>query len=190
VPAGTTAVRVKYCYDKPELPTAQSSHTIDLGLYEARRSPGELWGEREFRGWGGSSHPDTTVSAEGFSTEEQYKAAPKGHVPGRTTRGFLPGPISPGQWAVELGVAAVVGREEGDTDGRVAYRVEIELAQDPSFADEPYRPAPYDARPARRGAGWYAGDLHVHAEHSALGDATMRETFDYAFGPDGPSWTS
>ena len=25
--------------------------------------------------------------------------------------------------------------------------------------------------------------MHVHAEHSALGDATMREAFDYAFGP-------
>ncbi len=183
VPAGTTAVRVKYCYDKPELPAAQSSHTIDLGVYGARRSPGELWGEREFRGWGGSSHPDVTVSPEGFSTEEQYRAAPKGHVPGKTTRGFLPGPIEGGQWAVELGVGAVVGQAEGDADGRVAYRVEIELSSDPAFADEPYRPARYDERPARRGAGWYAGDLHVHAEHSALGDATMRETFDYAFGP-------
>jgi hypothetical protein len=26
--------------------------------------------------------------------------------------------------------------------------------------------------------------MHVHAEHSALGDATMRETLDYAFGED------
>jgi hypothetical protein len=33
--------------------------------------------------------------------------------------------------------------------------------------------------------GWYAGDLHVHAEHSALGDATMTETFDHAFRPIG-----
>ena len=185
VPDGTTAVRVKYCYDKPELPTAQSSHTIDLGLYDARDGGGELWGEGEFRGWGGSSHPDVTVSPEGFSSEEQYRADPKGHVPGKTTRGFLPGPVPAGQWAVELGVAAVVGREEGDLDGRVAYRVELELRRDPAFADEPYAPAPYDASPARREAGWYAGDLHVHAEHSALGDATMRETFDYAFAPAG-----
>jgi hypothetical protein len=27
--------------------------------------------------------------------------------------------------------------------------------------------------------------MHVHAEHSALGDATMTEAFDYAFGPAG-----
>jgi hypothetical protein len=184
VPDGVTAVRVKYCYDQPENPVtaSQVKHTLDLGLYEPARG-GALWGEREFRGWGGSSHPDVTVSPQGFSTEEQYKAAPKGHVPGRTTRGYLPGPIPAGRWAVELGVAAVVPREQGDADGRVAWRVEVELATDPSFAAEPYRPAVYDERPARRGPGWYAGDLHVHAEHSALGDATMRETFDYAFGP-------
>ena len=71
---------------------------------------------------------------------------------------------------------------QGDADGRVAWRVEVELSSDPAFADEPYAPAPYDATPARGEAGWYAGDLHVHAEHSALGDATMRETLDYAFG--------
>ena len=32
--------------------------------------------------------------------------------------------------------------------------------------------------------GWYAGDFHVHGEHEP-GNATMRETFDYAFGPYG-----
>ena len=38
-------------------------------------------------------------------------------------------------------------------------------------------------RPARSQPGWYAGEFHVHAEHSALGDATMAETFRYAFRP-------
>ena len=186
VPAGTTAVRVKYCHDQPESPTsAQLRHTLDLGLYDARRRAGDLFGVREFRGWGGSSHPDTTVSAEGFSSEAQYLARPKGNVPGRTTRGFSPGPVKPGEWAVELGLASIIGRSGGDRDGKVAYRVEIELSDDPAFADEPYRPAPYRTAPARAEAGWYAGDLHVHAEHSALGDATMNETFDYAFGPRG-----
>ncbi len=173
VPAGTTSVRVKYCHDQPEAPTnAQLEHTLDLGLYD----PG-------VRGWGGSSHPDVTITPQGFSTEEQYKEDPKGHVPGRTTRGFRPGPIPAGSWAAELGVAAVVSREQGDLDGKVAWRVEVELKSDPAFAAQPYEPAPYDVRPARDGQAWYAGDLHVHAEHSSLGDATMSEVFDYAFGP-------
>src|SRR5919109_3410327 len=51
VPAGTTAVRVKYCYDPPIGPFTR--HTLDLGLYEPRRSPRQPWRPREFRGWGG-----------------------------------------------------------------------------------------------------------------------------------------
>jgi hypothetical protein len=183
VPAGTTSVRVKYCFDQPESPTSsQVRHTLDLGLYEARPAAGALWGEREFRGWGGSSHPDVVISPEGFSSEEEYRAAPRKPVAGKTTRGFLPGPIPAGEWAAELGVANVVPQSQGDADGTVAWRVEVELSSDPAHADQPYAPARYDAAPARPGPGWYAGDLHVHAEHSALGDATMRETFDYAFG--------
>lgn len=182
VPTGTTAVRVKYCHDQPEAPTsAVLRHTLDLGVYDARRRDGELFDAEEFRGWGGSSHPDVTISPEGFSSDAQYALDPKGHVPGRTTRGFRPGQIPAGEWAVELGVAAVVGPDAGDADGRVAWRVEIELARDPAFADEPYVPARYDPRPAQRAEGWYSGDLHVHGEHSALGDAPMTELFDHAF---------
>ncbi len=182
VPKGTTAVRVKYCFDQPEAPVGGVRHTLDLGLYEARRRRGELFDTEELRGWGGSSHPDVTVSREGFSTEAQYLARPRGHVPGKTTRGFTPGRIPAGEWAAELGLASVIGRSGGDTDGAVAWRVEVELSRDPAFADRPYRAARYRTRPAVRRSGWYAGDMHVHAEHSALGDATMRQTFDYAFG--------
>lgn len=175
VPAGTTQVRVKYCFEG-------DGHTVDLGLWEAQtgRSP---WGVEEFRGWGGSSHPDVAVTPQGFSSEAEYEADPRGHVPGRTTRGFLPGPIPAGTWAVELGVAAVVPVEDGDEDGFADWRVEIELSRDPAFAADPYVPAAYDTTPAISESGWYTGDMHVHAEHSALGDATMRETFDFAFRP-------
>jgi hypothetical protein len=184
VPAGTTQVRVKYCFDQPDSPTSsQLRHTLDLGLYEPRERTDQPWGLDEFRGWGGSSHPDVTLTAEGFSSEADRRR----HVPGKTTRAFRPGPIEPGQWAAELGVASVVSEEEGDEDGRVGWRVEIELRSDPAFADEPYVPAPYDSRPARAEPGWYAGDMHVHAEHSALGDALMSEVFQFAFGapPEG-----
>ena len=184
VPAGTTQVRVKYCFDQPESPTnAQLRHTLDLGLYEPRERSDVPWGLGEFRGWGGSSHPDVTLTAEGFSAEADRRK----HVPGKTTRAFRPGPIEPGQWAAELGVASVVSPEEGDDDGKVGWRVEVELRSDPAFADEPYAPAPYDSGPARSESGWYAGDMHVHGEHSALGDALMTEVFDYAFAapPDG-----
>jgi hypothetical protein len=181
VPTGTTAVRVKYCYDPPIGPFTR--HTLDLGIYQPRSRTGTPWGPREFRGWGGSSHPDVIVSPEGFSTEAEYRANPRGNAPGKTTRGFRPGPIPAGQWAVELGVAAVITPELGDSDGQVGWRVEIELSNDPANANEPYQPAPYDKRPANPNPGWYAGDVHVHAEHSALGDATMTEAFNFAFRP-------
>jgi len=145
VPMGTTAVRVKYCWDPPIGPFVR--HTLDLGLYQSRSEPGALYGPREFRGWGGSSHPDVIVSPEGFKSEAEYVASPRTNVPGKTTRGFLPGPIVPGEWAVELGVAAVVTQALGDPDGKVGWRVEIELSNDPAFADEPYEPAPYDTDP-------------------------------------------
>ena len=76
VPAGTTAVRVKYCFDQPEVPTPNVRHTLDLGLYEPLRGGDALPGAREFRGWGGSSHPDVTLSPEGFSSEAEYLARP------------------------------------------------------------------------------------------------------------------
>ena len=184
VPAGTTAVRVRYCHDQPEAPTnAQIKHVLDLGLWQARSSPATPWAEPEFRGWGGSSHPDVTVSRNGFSSEAEYQASPRLHRQGHTTRGFRPGPIVPGEWAVELGVAAVASQAEGDADGRVAWRVEIDFSTDPLWESDPYVPAAYDETPARREPGWYAGDFHVHAEHSSLGDATMTEVFNYAFRP-------
>ena len=170
VPEGTTQVRVKYCYEG-------GGSTVDLGIWQSRdgQTP---WGEAQFRGWGGSSHPDVAISAQGFSTEAEYLAEARGYVPGRTTRGFLPGPLPPGTWAAELGVGAVA---ESDASDLADWRVEIELSSDPSFAAEPYLPAVYDETPANANAGWYAGDMHVHAEHSALGNATMSEVFDYAF---------
>ena len=162
VAAGTTKVEVKLCYDRPDSPTnAEIKHTLDLGMYEA--SSDGFHDENEFRGWGGSSRPHVVLSPE------------------RATVGFLPGPVPEGTWAAEIGVAAVAGNLEGDADGTVAWRLEIYTSSDAADADTPWMPTAYDETPARTEPDWYAGDFHVHAEHSAPGDASMRETFDYAF---------
>ncbi len=189
VPAGMTAVRVRYCHDQPEnslpsqLPNAPK-HVLDLGLYEAR--PGAaLWAPSEFRGWAGSSIRDVTVSPNGFSDEATYSANRKAHVHGRTTRGYEPGPIPAGQWAVELGVAAVASQQEGDATGEVAWRVEVDLSTSTDFTNDLYLPTPYASTPADADPGWYAGDFHVHGEHEP-GNALMRETFRYAFSPIAP----
>ena len=143
-------------------------------MYGPRR-PGALWGEREFRGSSGSA------KREGESGKPQVTLSADRHgVPGGTTRSMRPGPIRPGEWAVQLPVAAVVKQSEGDLDGKVAFRVEIDLIQDPSFADQPYRAATYRTAPARRKRDWYLGDFHVHGNHSE-GGATMKEAFDFGF---------
>jgi len=163
-----TKVRVRLCYDQPESPTSSNvRHTIDLGLYEPRSRGDRRFNRDEFRGWGGSSRPNVFVSR---------KAA---------TLGFLPGRVPGGTWAAELGVAAVAGQEEGDSGGDVASRLEIFTSNNPSHMKPRWEPARYDTAPAIEAPGWYKGDFHVHAEHSGPNDATMRETFDYAFSKDG-----
>lgn len=166
VPADSTRVRVKICYDQPPTPlSSQIKHTLDLGLYEPT-SDGSF-GVEEFRGWGGSSRPNVLVTPE------------------QATVGFNPGPIPAGEWAAEIGVAAVAGPEEGDPDGSVSWRLEVFTDNLASDLDAPWQPALYDETPASTESGWYKGDFHVHAEHSAPGDASMDETFDYAFGQAG-----
>jgi hypothetical protein len=187
VPAGTDAIRVKYCHDQPALAqipgtSTLNKHTLDLGLYGPRAGDEGLWDEAEFRGWGGSSRKDVTLSPEASIDPDPAPVATT-----ETTVGYRPGPIEPGAWAAELGVAAV-GQETVAEDGEVRWRIEVDLIDDPAYADDPYEPVPYDEAPADASPGWYAGDFHVHARNSAPGDATMRETFDYAFAdaPAGP----
>ncbi len=162
VPEGATRVGVKICYDQPPSPTSsQLKHTLDLGVYDARGGDG-FFDEDEFRGWGGSSRPSVLITPE------------------QATLGFKPGAIPAGEWAAEIGVAAVAGSSEGDPDG-VGWRLEVFTGSDPADLDQPWTPTPYDTAPASTEARWYKGDFHVHAEHSSPNDASMEETFRYAF---------
>lgn len=176
-----TRLRVKLCYDQPPQPPAipgapsapvDVKHTLDLGLYEPT-SDG-FYDENEFRGWGGSSRPNVTITPE---------TATVGFIPGGDRNvGHGIARLASGEWAAEIGVAAVVGIEEGDPDGSVAWRMEIFTSKDPDDGRDVWQPAPYDETAARSEPGWYKGDFHVHAEHSSPNDASMAETFDYAFG--------
>ncbi len=173
VPSGSTRVRVKICYDQPDpmiqVPGVLSvRNTLDLGIYEPRPSGDGFYDENEFRGWGGSSRPNVLITPEAS-----------------TTVGFLPGAIPAGQWGAEVGVAAITGPTEANPSSLVNWRLEIFTASLASDLDAPWQPAPYDETPANPNPGWYAGDMHVHAEHSSPNDATMVETFDYAFNKAG-----
>jgi hypothetical protein len=176
VPPGQNSVRVRYCYDQPSSPTsAEVRDTLDIGLYGPRRHGDRIWGRREFRGWSGSNLHTFRVTPEGYSPET-------GHG---TSRGYLPGRIKGGRWAVELGLASIVDPARGDPDDHVDWRVEVAWRHHRSNSDEPYRPAGYHSRPARHGAGWYSGDFHVHTLMSGdAASATFSKVFGYAFCPD------
>ena len=186
VPAGTTAVRVRYCHDQPEAPTnARIKHVLDLGpvTRRARRS-GAPWAEPEFRGWGGSSHPDVTVSRNGFSSEAAVPREPEAPPPGPDdARLPCPARSRPASGRSSSASRRSPRRPRATPTARSPGASRSTSATDPLWESDPYVPAPYDATPARPAPGWYAGDFHVHAEHSSLGDATMSETFDYAFRP-------
>ena len=102
------------------------------------------------------------------------RQARRATCPGRPRAASGPGPIRPGRWSAELGLAAIAGRDARRRRrprrlarrGRVLQRPGVRR---PALPQGPL-PAP---SPSASKAGWYTGDLHVHAEHSALGDATM-----------------
>lgn len=72
------------------------------------------------------------------------------------TPGYLPGPVTPGEWSVVMDCFRILGPDP------ITWTLEIDLV------DAPVAPRP--AQPARvvpqRGPGWYRGDLHAHTIHS------------------------
>jgi hypothetical protein len=93
VPENATRITVRFSYDGKE-----QGSVIDLGLLDPVR----------FRGWGGGSHPDFTLSAEDASP------------------GFLSGPLPPGRWRLLLGVPNLRSGARSRYEARI--RIDTELA--------------------------------------------------------------
>ncbi len=168
VPAGTTAIRVRYCWDEPPDGT-----TLDVGVYEPAAGP--VPGPAERRGWSGSAVRDLAIAVNGFSPPAVYEADRKAYVHGYTTRAYQPGPIAAGQWTVELGIAAVAAPSVG-------YAVRVETTSNGDWSDDPYSPVSQSGAAANPSPGWYAGDVHAHGEQEP-GNAQVSTSLDYAFRP-------
>jgi predicted metal-dependent phosphoesterase TrpH len=93
--------------------------TIDLGLL----------GPDGLRGWSGGNKRTFTVSASD------------------ATPSYLPGPISPGEWSLLLGIPNI----RRDTRAEFTATVHFDRVERPVLKSEP---------------GWYRGDLHMHTAHS------------------------
>ena len=131
---------------RPGTPATRST----WGSGTRARRGSRTWGLRQFRGWGGSSHPDVTVTPQGFSTEARVPREPEGPR-ARTDDARLPAGPDPGGRvgggarrrrgrARERGRRRRHGRAGGSRSSSRAI---------PAFAAEPYRPARYDRSPPR-----------------------------------------
>lgn len=160
VAAGTTRLEVGYEWSDqepaaPSTPLTQS--VVDLGLWDAD-GPGTVAG---FRGWSGSRQGRTAAGQQPVFV--QADAA---------ERGYAPGPIEPGTWWVELGIAAV-----GPSGLRYAASV---TCHDPAVGPAPAHD-PVDARHvADPDRDWYAGDFHMHGFHSSPSGPTWDELVGHA----------
>jgi hypothetical protein len=116
---------------------AEQRTVIDLGLYDTER----------LRGWSGSDKKWFTIS--------EVDATPS----------YLPGPLQPGIWSLQLGVPNI---RKGITS---EYTAKIYLGNSeelPNIAET----APIKIRTT---PGWYEGDLHTHTGHSDGTCGSMNE---------------
>ncbi|MGK2956515.1 MAG: hypothetical protein ACSLFI_12715, partial [Solirubrobacterales bacterium] len=185
VPAGTTGMRVRYCYDNtgPDGQTGSSFNsdntTLDLGVYEPNAADPGNFTMNQRRGWSGSAVKMIGIGENGPTDSATYgtsDATRKAYTPGNTTRAYKPGPVPAGTWAVELGAGYIDAALAGGAD----WKVGVTTTTDTAWSDESFTPDPYTPYVANPAAGWYAGDLHVHGENEP-GNATMENSFDLGF---------
>lgn len=146
VAPGTGRVELSYGWsDRAGNPPSNplTATTFDLGLWDQR-------GYRSatgFRGWGGSRQGRIDNGQAPIFVQRDS-----------ADRGFVPGAIEPGTWYADLGTAAVA---PNGADWRVVVECKTANAGAAPSAD------PVDRNHvARREAGWYLGDFHMHAYHS------------------------
>src|ERR1041384_971578 len=107
---------------------AEQRTVIDLGLYDTER----------LRGWSGSDKKWFTIS--------EVDATPS----------YLPGPLQPGIWSLQLGVPNIRKGVTSEYTAKIYLGNSEEL---PNIAET----APIKIRTT---PGWYEGDLHTHTGHS------------------------
>jgi hypothetical protein len=105
-----------------------------------------VWSPDGFRGWGGGLTDDAVIAVH------------------QSSRGYLPGPITPGTWTLAIGKAQL-----GAAGGH--YTVTVTCAETESLPVLPQAAfAPVVVAPGRR---WYRGDFHVHSSQSGDASASL-----------------
>ena len=108
-----------------------------------------VFGPDGYRGWGGGLTDDAVIGVD------------------QSSRGYLPGPITPGTWTVSVGKAKVDPTTGGHYSIDVTCRDNATL---PVLVRASYAPVVINAQ--RR---WYKGDFHVHSSQSGDAAATFAQ---------------
>jgi hypothetical protein len=93
-----------------------------------------------------------------------HRHAPRQEVlvaPDEATPGFLPGPLPPGTWTVEVDCHCVLPSDAGG----VEYDLEVSFLPRSTRRSAP-RPAPPEPPSGDLQPRWLRGDLHLHSDHS------------------------
>jgi len=112
-----------------------------------------IWSPDGFRGWGGGLTDDAIIGV------------------AQSSRGYLPGPITPGTWTLVIGKALLPA-------GTGHYAVDVtcrDTATLPVLPKAAYTPVVMS--PDRR---WYRGDFHVHSSESGDASASLQDNVDLA----------
>ncbi len=90
--------------------------------------------------------------------------------PAGATPGYLPGPLPPGEWNVQVDTHMIM------PGPAVQYALDIRITEG-TDATIDRLPLPEDSaqRMPQRGVGWYRGDLHSHTDHSDAEGCTVVE---------------
>ncbi len=112
-----------------------------------------VWGPDGFRGWGGGLTDPAIIGEQASS------------------RGYLPGPITPGTWTVVVGEAKL-------PTGTGHYVIDVTLRVAPTLA--PQTRGAFDPVVLRTGVGWYKGDFHVHDTESGDAGASIDDVIALA----------
>jgi hypothetical protein len=157
VPRGVTRISIKKELDHGPEPT--SPKIVDHGLFDANGTEA-----RGFRGWMGGHPADIAITGS----------------PETTSTWFIPGPLPAGRWHL-----AQYYLQSTPAGLRFKYTITLGFDGPKPPAQMPKIP-PLKQGKVRKGADWYAGNLHAHTFHSdgansllALAQKNRAEGFDF-----------
>lgn len=146
--------------DYEVLPFTVPAGTVEIQIAHADGSSAVIldwgvWSPEGFRGWAGGLTDDAIIGVD------------------ESSRGYLEGPITPGEWQLVIGKAKLL-QDMGHYDVVITCRDNTTLT--------PLPRAPWQPVTLSTGPRWYAGDFHVHSDESGDATASLDEIATYARG--------